>query len=72
MGASLTEADIARRQAAVPRISYPPALPISRHTTEIAEAVRAHQVVIVAGETGSGNPDPRLKHTPGWRTPPSG
>ncbi|HEX6403388.1 MAG TPA: ATP-dependent RNA helicase HrpA [Pseudonocardiaceae bacterium] len=54
MGASLTEADIARRQAAVPRISYPPALPISRHITEIAEAVRAHQVVIVAGETGSG------------------
>ncbi|MDQ3899064.1 MAG: ATP-dependent RNA helicase HrpA, partial [Actinomycetota bacterium] len=54
MGASLTEAEIARRQAAAPRIHYPPALPISRHVSEIAEAVRSHQVVIVAGETGSG------------------
>ena len=54
MGASLTEAQIARRQAAAPRIHYPPALPISRRVSEIADAVRAHQVVIVAGETGSG------------------
>jgi ATP-dependent helicase HrpA len=54
VGVSLTEAQIARRQAAAPRIHYPPALPISRHTGEIAEAVGAHQVVIVAGETGSG------------------
>ncbi|MFN2534153.1 MAG: ATP-dependent RNA helicase HrpA [Pseudonocardiaceae bacterium] len=54
MGASLTEAEIARRQAAAPRIHYPPALPISRHISEIAEAIHSHQVVIVAGETGSG------------------
>ncbi|HYZ35646.1 MAG TPA: ATP-dependent helicase, partial [Pseudonocardiaceae bacterium] len=54
MGTSLTEAQIARRQAAAPRISYPPALPISRHTSEIAEVIRNHQVVVVAGETGSG------------------
>ena len=54
MGALLTEAQIARRQAAAPRIHFPPALPISRRTGEIAEAVGAHPVVIVAGETGSG------------------
>ncbi|MGH3769813.1 MAG: ATP-dependent RNA helicase HrpA [Pseudonocardiaceae bacterium] len=45
---------LAHRQAAVPRISYPPALPISGHTDEIAAAIRDHQVVVVAGETGSG------------------
>ncbi|MEO7194131.1 MAG: ATP-dependent RNA helicase HrpA, partial [Pseudonocardiaceae bacterium] len=44
----------ARRQAAVPLISYPPALPISRHIAEIGAAIREHQVVVVAGETGSG------------------
>ncbi|HKS53533.1 MAG TPA: DEAD/DEAH box helicase, partial [Pseudonocardiaceae bacterium] len=54
MGLSLTEAQIARRQAATPRISYPPVLPISQHASEIAEAIRDHQVVVVAGETGSG------------------
>jgi ATP-dependent helicase HrpA len=54
VGALLTEAQLARRQAAIPRIHYPQALPISRHTCEIAEAIRDHQVVVVAGETGSG------------------
>jgi ATP-dependent helicase HrpA len=54
VAASLTEAQIARRQAAIPRIHYPQPLPISRHTHEIAEAIRNHQVVVVAGETGSG------------------
>jgi len=36
------------------RISYPPELPVSRRRDDIAEAIRDHQVVIVAGETGSG------------------
>jgi ATP-dependent helicase HrpA len=45
---------VARREASVPRIHYPPALPISQHSDEIAAAIRDHQVVIVAGETGSG------------------
>jgi len=54
VAASLTEAQLARRQATVPRIHYPQALPISRHTREIAEAIRDDQVVVVAGETGSG------------------
>jgi ATP-dependent helicase HrpA len=43
----------ARRQA-VPRISYPPELPISQKKDEIAAAIRDNQVVIIAGETGSG------------------
>nr|WP_237565597.1 ATP-dependent RNA helicase HrpA [Ornithinimicrobium cavernae] len=36
------------------RISYPPELPVVERRADIAEAVRDHQVVIVAGETGSG------------------
>ncbi len=45
---------IERRRAAVPDITYPDALPVSRRKDEILEAIRDHQVVIVAGETGSG------------------
>jgi ATP-dependent helicase HrpA len=48
------EQRVARRRAAVPRVSYPAALPITDKRDEIMEAVREHQVVIVAGETGSG------------------
>ncbi|OBJ53135.1 ATP-dependent RNA helicase HrpA, partial [Mycobacterium sp. 1423905.2] len=44
---------VASRQAAVPAITYPD-LPVSERRQEIAEALRAHQVVVVAGETGSG------------------
>ena len=35
-------------------ITYPPELPVSARRADIAEAIRDHQVVIVAGETGSG------------------
>lgn len=35
-------------------ISYPPELPVSAARDEIARAIRDHQVVIVAGATGSG------------------
>jgi ATP-dependent helicase HrpA len=45
---------LAERAAAVPLVSYPPDLPVSRARDELAEAIRDHQVVIVAGETGSG------------------
>ena len=48
------EQRIAARAAAVPAISYPEALPVSQKKDEILAAVRDHQVVIVAGETGSG------------------
>jgi ATP-dependent helicase HrpA len=37
-----------------PDIGEPPDLPISAHAETIVEAIRNHQVVIVAGETGSG------------------
>ncbi|MDQ2626802.1 MAG: ATP-dependent RNA helicase HrpA, partial [Actinomycetota bacterium] len=47
------EAVVAARRAAVPAISYPD-LPVSDRRDEIAEAIRAHQVVVVAGATGSG------------------
>ena len=43
-----------RRAAGVPTIRYPEQLPISARRDEIAEAIRDHQVVVVAGETGSG------------------
>ena len=42
------------REAARPAISYPDNLPVSQKKQAILEAVRDHQVVIVAGETGSG------------------
>jgi ATP-dependent helicase HrpA len=35
-------------------ITYPPELPVSQRRAEIAEAIRDHQVVVLAGETGSG------------------
>ncbi len=37
-----------------PVITYPPELPVSRRRDDIAAVIRDHQVVIVAGETGSG------------------
>ncbi|UFU03247.1 ATP-dependent RNA helicase HrpA [Ruania suaedae] len=45
---------IATREAARPAISYPAQLPVSARVEDIAEAIRDHQVVIVAGATGSG------------------
>ena len=36
------------------RISFPEELPVSGRREEIASAIRRNQVVIVAGETGSG------------------
>src|SRR6516225_4873035 len=44
----------AELRARVPAVSYPPALPVSQRKDEIAAAIRDNQVVIVAGETGSG------------------
>jgi ATP-dependent helicase HrpA len=53
------EADQARqrleaRLASVPVVSYPESLPVSQRKDDIAAAIRDNQVVVVAGETGSG------------------
>ncbi|RCG25330.1 ATP-dependent RNA helicase HrpA [Sphaerisporangium album] len=48
------EARVEARRALVPRLTYPENLPVSARRNDILEAVRDHQVVIVAGETGSG------------------
>ncbi|MFC8864043.1 ATP-dependent RNA helicase HrpA [[Kitasatospora] papulosa] len=45
---------LAGRSARMPALSYPEQLPVSQKKDEILEAIRDHQVVIVAGETGSG------------------
>src|SRR5690348_6556373 len=43
-----------RRRASVPAVTYPEALPVSQRRDDILAAIRDHQVVVVAGETGSG------------------
>jgi HrpA-like RNA helicase len=47
------EALVATREAAVPTITYPDP-PVSEKRGEIAKAITENQVVVVAGETGSG------------------
>ncbi len=47
-------ARVARRRAKVPALSYPDILPVTQRKDEILAAIRDHQVVIIAGETGSG------------------
>ncbi len=42
------------RTRLVPSISYPENLPVSERRADIAAAIREHQVVVVAGDTGSG------------------
>lgn len=51
---SRTLAQRAAREAARPVIHYPPALPVSEAREDILKAIQSHQVVIIAGETGSG------------------
>ncbi len=46
--------NIAEKQRLLPAISFPEALPISQKKDEIAALIDKHQVVILAGETGSG------------------
>jgi ATP-dependent helicase HrpA len=55
IGEQLTAAEalVATRLAAVPEITYPD-LPVSEMRHDIAAAINEHQVVVVAGETGSG------------------
>ncbi len=53
---AVTEAEARRdrRSASVPPIRYPAELPVSDRRDQIMAAIRDHQVVVVAGETGSG------------------
>src|SRR5512147_557324 len=44
----------AARLATRPALALPPELPVSQRADDIAAAIRAHPVVIVCGETGSG------------------
>ncbi len=52
--AERAEERLARRRRAVPEITYPESLPVSQRKDDILAAIRDHQVVIIAGETGSG------------------
>jgi ATP-dependent helicase HrpA len=45
---------LAARRAALPVPDYPEELPVSARRAAIAAAIEEHQVVVVAGETGSG------------------
>jgi ATP-dependent helicase HrpA len=47
-------AKVEARRASVPRIRYDDALPIAAKREEIKRAIEGHQVVVIAGETGSG------------------
>lgn len=49
---SVTTCDLRRQRVPIP--SYPPDLPITSRRDEIVEALKKHQVVVIAGETGSG------------------
>src|SRR5262245_50807415 len=50
----LSPALIERRRASVPPLRYPASLPIAARRDDVMAAIAEHQVVIVAGETGSG------------------
>src|ERR1700709_1828394 len=46
--------EVERRRGLGPAVTYPDELPVSQRRGDIAAAIRDHQVVVVAGETGSG------------------
>ncbi|MEC3980771.1 ATP-dependent RNA helicase HrpA [Amycolatopsis sp. H20-H5] len=48
------ELRVRQRRENVPKIEYPAELPVSQRKDDIAKAIAENQVVIVAGETGSG------------------
>ncbi|MGB1271165.1 MAG: ATP-dependent RNA helicase HrpA, partial [Endozoicomonas sp.] len=45
---------VRQRQSAMPTIRYDQALPVVDRKEDIEQAIREHQVVVIAGETGSG------------------
>lgn len=50
----MSASDMPQTPREIPALTYPADLPVAEHRQEIADALREHQVVIVAGETGSG------------------
>ena len=48
------EARLTARRSSVPAMTFPEELPVSGRRDEIARAVAEHQVIVLAGETGSG------------------
>jgi ATP-dependent helicase HrpA len=56
IAAEITAAELLldARRSGLPKITYPAELPVSQRRDDILAAIRDHQVVIVAGETGSG------------------
>ncbi|NYH79621.1 ATP-dependent helicase HrpA [Actinopolyspora biskrensis] len=45
---------VTRRRERVPELNYPPELPVTQRREDLLAAIRDNQVVVVAGETGSG------------------
>ena len=45
---------VEQRRASVPEIAYPDQLPIVERRQELLDTIRENQVVVIAGETGSG------------------
>jgi len=45
---------VTERRARIPKVEYDTNLPVVQRLDEIKEAIATHQVVIIAGETGSG------------------
>ncbi|MAC46910.1 MAG: ATP-dependent RNA helicase HrpA, partial [Oceanospirillum sp.] len=45
---------VQERLQLIPKVEYPENLPVSQKKEQIAEAIRDNQVVVIAGETGSG------------------
>jgi ATP-dependent helicase HrpA len=56
LAADITKAEqrLAARRAAVPKISYPAELPVSQRRDDLLKVIADNQVVVIAGETGSG------------------
>lgn len=49
-----SQAIVEQRKSQVPKVTYPEMLPVSQRVADIKAAIESSQVVIVAGETGSG------------------
>lgn len=49
-----SQATYEKRKQALPKLDYPPQLPVSGQREKLVQLIRKHQVVVLAGETGSG------------------